>query len=70
MPMDEQGTRPEDPIDELVDSYGDATESLDENTPSRSMEDNSQEIKYPENDALDMDMKRKSRIAKMMMKMK
>lgn len=60
-----------DPIDELVDGYDDATEEMDENHPTDSDMQNSEEVKYPENDALEMDMKRKKkeRIMKMMGRM-
>lgn len=61
-------THMKDPIDELVDSYGDATESLDENHPDPSTAENSDAIEYPENDALKM--KKKAGIAKIMAKMR
>lgn len=60
-----------DPIDELIEENETATDAMDENHPTDSDMMNSEEIKYPENDALDMDLKRKKkeRIMKIMGRM-
>lgn len=56
-----------DPIDELVKENDSQVEAMDKNNPKDSFSDNADPIKYPENDALDMDIKKKKmRISKIM----